>query len=140
MCKKPENVVDVIQLLKEQLPPQQDEGSLLFIDIRRDFVLQDALREGWKAKFTTNKLLRVSVLYPIYYVFFLGQILWLSNILYIHFCTRFILSEKVLSTQVGRGENFSDYWLKEPATAPTSMVARLEVFSHATSQDTRLTL
>ena len=42
--------------------------------------------------------------------------------------------------QVGRGENFSDYWLKEPATAPTSMVARLEVFSHATPQDTRLTL
>ena len=55
MCKKPENVVDVIQLLKEPLPPQQDEDSLLFIDIRRDFVLQDALREGRKAKFTTNK-------------------------------------------------------------------------------------
>ena len=73
MCKKPENVVDVIQRLKEQLPPQQDEGSLLFIDIRRDFVLQDALREGRKAKFTTNKHLWVSVLYPIYYVFFLGQ-------------------------------------------------------------------
>ena len=50
------------------------------------------------------------------------------------------MSEKVLSMQVGRGENFSDYWLKEPATAPTSMVARLEVFSHATPQDTRLTL
>ena len=71
MCKKPENVVDVIQLLKEQLPPQQDESSLLFIHIRRDFVLQDALREGQKAKFTTNKHLRVSVLYP---VFLLGSI------------------------------------------------------------------
>ena len=46
--------MDVIQLLKEQLPPQQDEGSLLLIDIRQDFVLQDAPREGRKEKFTTN--------------------------------------------------------------------------------------
>ena len=62
MCKKTESLVDVIQLLEKQLPPEVHEGSVLAIDIRRDFVLQDALREGRKAKFTTEKHLRVSML------------------------------------------------------------------------------
>ena len=54
--------MDVIQLLEKQLPPEVHEGSVLAIDIRRDFVLQDALRAGRKAKFTTEKHLRVSML------------------------------------------------------------------------------
>ena len=46
---------EVIELMTQELPTT----DALEIDIRRNFVLQDALREGRKKKFCTDKALKV---------------------------------------------------------------------------------
>ena len=48
-----------MELVTKELSPKDDDDGL-YIDIRRNFVLQDALREGRKKKFTSGKHLKVT--------------------------------------------------------------------------------
>ena len=52
--------------MKEQ--PLED---VLEIDVRRNFILQDALREGRKKKFSTHKLLKVNLNNSVYAINFI---------------------------------------------------------------------
>ena len=59
--KEPENLQEVLQVLAHKLPAvdaDDDDGGTLSIDIRRSFLLPDALREGHK-KFNPSKNLKV---------------------------------------------------------------------------------
>lgn len=57
-CRKdPTNVAEVVELVTKELSPNDDDDGL-YIDIRRNFVLQDALQEGGK-KFSPRKHLKV---------------------------------------------------------------------------------
>lgn len=49
-----------MKLITKELCPVAEDEAVLHIDVRRKFVLQDALREGRKNKFTTKKDLKVS--------------------------------------------------------------------------------
>ena len=58
-CRKdPTNVAEVVELVTKELSPNDDDDGL-YIDIRRNFVLQDALRKGGKKKFSPRKHLKV---------------------------------------------------------------------------------
>ena len=52
-----------MELITRNLSPGDDDDNVLRIDIRRNFVLKDALREGRKKKFSTHKHLKVGLLY-----------------------------------------------------------------------------
>ena len=60
--KEPVSLEGVMELVARKLSPRDDDDNILHIDIRRDFVLKDALHEGRKRKFNTNKQLEVSLL------------------------------------------------------------------------------
>jgi len=63
--KEPENLQEVLQVLAHKLPAfdadddDEEDGGTLSIDIRRSFLLPDALREGHKKKFNPSKNLKV---------------------------------------------------------------------------------
>lgn len=61
------SVQDIIEMIKKDNCiiisddyDSYDEDSILDIDIRRDFLLKDAIREGKKTKFLPNKIIRVN--------------------------------------------------------------------------------
>ena len=55
-----ENFQDIIGLLRRENDVNlETDGSVLHIDVRRDFLLPDAIREGQKSKFDPQKVLRV---------------------------------------------------------------------------------
>lgn len=53
--RRPETLKQVVELIVQNLPQEEE----LEIDVRRNFVVQDALREGRKKKFSTRKKLKV---------------------------------------------------------------------------------
>ena len=60
------SVQDIIEMIKKDNCisisddyDSHDEDCILDIDIRRDFLLKDAIREGKKTKFLPNKIIRV---------------------------------------------------------------------------------
>ncbi len=54
--EQPQSIEDVMKLITKELSPEDNEfEASLHIDVRRKYVLHDALREGRKKKFTTRK-------------------------------------------------------------------------------------
>ena len=60
LIKEHETLSDVLKAMEKTILPTSKEGNILPVEIRRDFLLVDALRAGRKAKFAANKYLRVS--------------------------------------------------------------------------------
>lgn len=75
-------------------------GSPIAIEVRRDYVLTNALKEAGKKKFDVSKKIKVMACKDV----FLG--LWWSCLTIIS-CNRLLLWEKEESTMAGRGENSS---------------------------------
>ena len=83
--RKPASLSSIIQQLQSQLPSVNSENNIgtFTIDIRRDFVLRDALREGQKAKFDNRKHLHVSYMsYSIFCLIF-NYFIWYSQVCFV---------------------------------------------------------